>query len=66
MTLVAAKYMELGYTVFTEIGDNSDIDLIVISKDNNLLKIQVKTTEKIINGKMEWTISKSRLNGKRI
>ena len=63
LTKVIVRFVELGYAVFTEIGDNSDIDLIAI-KDGKLLKLQVKTTEKINNGKMQWTLVKTRLNSK--
>ena len=59
---VATKFMELGYQVFVELGDNSDIDLITVSSDGEIKKIQVKTTQKIKDGKMEWEIAKSRLN----
>ena len=50
---VATKFMELGYQVFVELGDNSDIDLIIVSSDGEIKKIQVKTTQKIKDGKME-------------
>lgn len=65
MTRVALKFMELGYSVFSEMGDNSDIDLIVV-KDNMLLKLQVKTTQKITNQTMTWVIAKARMNTKHI
>jgi len=38
---VASALMKLGYSVFTELGDNSKIDLIA-SKNNKLTTIQVK------------------------
>ena len=40
--IIAADLMKLGYSVFTEMGDNSRIDLIA-AKDNDLIKIQVKS-----------------------
>lgn len=61
MTKMAAKFMELGYEVFTEMGDNSDIDLILI-KGNELKKVQIKTTATVKNNAMTWEIAKRRLN----
>lgn len=58
-----AKFIELGYEVFTEVGDNSDIDLIAIKEDKTL-KLQAKTTEKVNNGTMTWAIVKNRMNSK--
>lgn len=59
-----AKLIELGYNVFTSVGDNSEIDLIA-EKNGILKKIQVKSTMKVSDsGKMEWVLGKSRLNYK--
>lgn len=60
---IIARFIELGYEVFTEVGDNSDIDLIVVN-ESQLLKLQAKTTEKVKNGAMVWELVKSRMNSK--
>lgn len=60
---IITRFIELGYEVFTEVGDNSDIDLIVV-KSKKLMKLQAKTTEKVDNGKMSWTLVKTRMNSK--
>lgn len=41
--LIAADLISKGYSVFTELGDNSKVDLIAIDKNYNLIKIQVKS-----------------------
>lgn len=60
---IATKLIENGYNVFTQLGDNSEIDLIA-EKNGELKRIQVKTTEKIKNGVMKFTLVKSRMNSK--
>lgn len=60
----ATEAMKNGFRVFKELGDNSDVDLILL-KDGNIIKIQVKSTEKIHDdGTMQWTLFKSRQNSK--
>jgi len=52
---------KLGYNVFSEIGDNSRIDLLVEVK-NKIIKLQIKyATEK--TGTVELKVSKSGPNG---
>lgn len=48
-------FIKNGYEVSVPLGDYCSYDLIAI-KDNIKLKIQVKTTEKIKDGKMEFHI----------
>ncbi len=61
---ISKRFIELGYNVFTSLGDNSEIDLIT-EKDGKILKIQVKSTLKVNNrGVMVWNIARSRLNYK--
>lgn len=45
---VILQLKQAGYTVFTEVGDNSPIDLIVLAK-GRLLRGQVKSC-KVVNG----------------
>ena len=54
---------KLGYNVFTEIGDNSRIDLIV-EVENKLIKLQVKYATET-NGKVTLKLQKSGPNGYR-
>ena len=54
---------KLGYNVFSEIGDNSKIDMIVEVK-SNLIKIQVKYATDT-NGKVTLRLTKSGPNGYR-
>ena len=54
---------KLGYNVFTEIGDNSKIDMIVEVK-SKLIKIQVKYASDT-NGKVTLKLTKSGPNGYR-
>lgn len=65
MTKVITRFLELNYQVFTEVSDNSEIDLIAISEDNELLKIQVKTISKVFNNKMCFGFLKCRRNTKK-
>ena len=39
---VAVDLLSKGYEVFTELGDNSRIDLIAVDRNYDLIKIQVK------------------------
>lgn len=41
--LVIAQLLALGTSVFTEFGDNSKVDLIVLDKDHQTHRVQVKT-----------------------
>tara|TARA_R110000744_G_scaffold181644_1_gene300800 strand:+ start:64 stop:486 length:423 start_codon:yes stop_codon:yes gene_type:complete len=42
--LAAADLIDKGYNVFTEMGDNSPIDLIAVNPDDHsVIKLQVKT-----------------------
>lgn len=54
---------KLGYNVFTEIGDNSRIDMIV-EVENKLIKLQVKYATET-NGKVTLKLQKSGPNGYR-
>ena len=45
-TKAILKLLELGYNVFTPHGDGSKCDLIIQDKDNNLFKVQCKTSRK--------------------
>ena len=50
--IAAADLIEKGYNVFTEIGDNSPIDLIAVNPSNHkIIKFQVKTAT-VKNGKI--------------
>ena len=53
---VSKKLMELGYAVFTELGDLSKVDLVAL-KDNDLIKIQVKYIT-LKEGKVELPVRK--------
>lgn len=48
-------FTKYGWTVVTPIGNFKSYDFIVL-KDNTMLKIQVKTTEKVNNGVMKFSI----------
>jgi hypothetical protein len=54
---------KLGYNVFTEIGDNSRIDMIV-EVESKLIKLQVKYVTET-NGKVTLKLQKSGPNGYR-
>jgi hypothetical protein len=54
---------KLGYNVFTEIGDNSRIDMIV-EVESKLIKLQVKYATET-NGKVTLKLQKSGPNGYR-
>lgn len=43
-TKVILKLLELGFNVFTPYGDGSKIDLIIQNNQNQLSKVQVKTS----------------------
>tara|TARA_R110000744_G_scaffold181849_1_gene301022 strand:+ start:64 stop:477 length:414 start_codon:yes stop_codon:yes gene_type:complete len=50
--LAAADMIDKGYNVFTEMGDNSPIDLIAVNPDDHsVVKFQVKTAT-VKNGKV--------------
>lgn len=53
---IAADLMKRGFEVFTELGDNSRVDLIAIKK-NHILKVQVKSYN-ASNGKVEVRTNK--------
>jgi hypothetical protein len=55
---IAADLLSKGYEVFTELGDNSKIDLIAVSKDYDLIKIQVKCLTPV-NGSVKLSCIKS-------
>lgn len=55
---VAADLIRQGYFVFGELGDLSKIDLIAVSEDYNLHKVQVKAITSL-NGKVELLATKS-------
>lgn len=40
---IAADLISKGYEVFTELGDNSKVDLIVLDENHRAWKLQVKT-----------------------
>lgn len=41
-TIVAASLIKKGYSVFTQLGDLSKIDLLAVGSDFNPIKIQIK------------------------
>lgn len=49
-------FMKAGFDVSIPIGDYCAYDLIIV-KDSKILKIQVKSCEKIINGKMKFDLT---------
>lgn len=49
-------FMKAGFDVSVPIGDYCAYDLIVI-KDSKILKIQVKSCEKIIDGRMKFDLT---------
>lgn len=55
--ITAARFIKLGCSVFTSLADNSEIDYI-IEHNGVLKKIQVKTTEKINDGKWNGNYQK--------
>jgi len=58
---VILQLKQTGYSVFTEVGDNSSIDLIVVS-DGKLLRGQVKSC-KLVNGSATLPLRKAGPNG---
>jgi hypothetical protein len=58
---VALQLKRTGYSVFIELGDNSPIDLIVISEDK-LLRGQVKSC-KLVSGTASLALRKAGPNG---
>lgn len=49
-------FMKAGFDVSIPIGDYCAYDLIIV-KDNKIFKIQVKSCEKIIDGKMKFDLT---------
>ena len=61
---IAANLIELGFEVFSELGDNSKIDLIAVDvSDYRPYKIQIKTIS-VRNGSVHLTSKKSGPNYK--
>lgn len=60
---VAKALMKQGLTVFSQIGNNSRVDLIVMDADGRLYKVQVKCTTSI-NGSALLNLRKITLNPK--
>ncbi len=58
---VILQLKQAGFSIFTEIGDNSSIDLIVV-KDELLLRGQVKSC-KLVNGTATLPLRKAGPNG---
>ncbi len=58
---VILQLKQAGYTLFTEVGDNSSIDLIVLS-DERLLRGQVKSC-KLVHGTATLPLRKAGPNG---
>ncbi|MBI4739670.1 hypothetical protein HY772_09115 [Candidatus Woesearchaeota archaeon] len=58
---VILQLKQAGYTVFTEVGDNSSIDLIVVVNDQ-LLRGQVKSCQ-TVNGAATLPLRKAGPNG---
>ena len=50
MCYAIAYYSRLGWTVFIPITDSQDYDLLVENTDNNILKVQVKTSRYLTEG----------------
>lgn len=55
---VQQKFLSLGHVPFTSVVEGYLVD-IMVEWDNKVHKIQVKTTERAINGVMTWDISHS-------
>ena len=52
---VCKELMRLGYSVFSELGNSSKVDLIVLDENYKTYKVQVKT----VNSKGSFIASKS-------
>lgn len=50
MCYAIAYYSKLGWTVSIPITDSQDYDLLVENTDNNILKVQVKTSRYLTEG----------------
>lgn len=50
MCYAIAYYSRLGWTVSISITDSQDYDLLVENTDNNILKVQVKTSRYLTEG----------------
>ena len=50
MCYAIASYSRLGWTVSIPITDSQDYDLLVENTDNNILKVQVKTSRYLTEG----------------
>lgn len=50
MCYAIAYYSRLGWTVSIPITDSQDYDLLVENTDNNILKVQVKTSKYLTEG----------------
>lgn len=50
MCYAIAYYSRLGWTVSIPITDSQDYDLLVENTDNNILKVQVKTSRYLTEG----------------
>lgn len=59
-TIAISEFAKLGFTVLIPFGGNCPYDLVV-DNHNNFFKIQCKTTERIKNGAMDFSIC--RING---
>lgn len=59
---VAKDLMKRGYSVFSEFGDNSVVDLIALRQGEKPILIQVKATSSN-NGKVQFSLKKSGPNG---
>lgn len=51
MCYAIAYYSRLGWTVSIPITDSQDYDLLVENTDNNILKVQVKTSRYLTEGR---------------
>ena len=59
---VILQLKQAGHTIFTEVGDNSSIDLIVVSTRGRLLRGQVKSC-RLVNGSAVLPLRKAGPNG---
>ena len=55
--LVSADLMRRGYEVFRALSPACSCDLVIL-KEGRLLRVEVRTAQKSISGKLSWTNSK--------
>ena len=57
-SVAISEFVKMGVDVFIPFGQNTPVDILVLI-DDEILKIQVKTTQKVKNGKMSFDLCRT-------